>query len=261
MDFPIIEFFDDEGFITKERYLASNENLAIKQEFLSQRKIDTALFIFTRNVEQTLGEKFGLFEEFYRFNNGSNTNMCYIYNKKFLVALSPLGSANASGLMEELGLLGITKFFACGSAGQIEHNIPPEEFVLVDKAIRDEGTSYHYIKPSVYVETDTELTQHIATYLAENDFKFNTSVTWTTDAFFRETPLAVKKRKSQGAVAVEMECAGWAAVAKFRGYQFAQLLYFSDAVNQNWKWRPNKTELKTAIIHLMLDCVEKYVEK
>ena len=260
MDFPIIEFFEDEGFITKERYLASNEELAIKQAMLSQYKIDTALLIFTRNFEKIQEDRPGAFEEFYYFKNGSNTNICYIYNKSFIVALSPLGSANASGLMEELGFLGITKFFACGSAGQIDHNITSAGFILVDRAIRDEGVSYHYLKPSVYVETDKELTSFIATYLSENNFEFNISTTWTTDAFFRETPLAIEKRTSQGAVAVEMECAGWASVAKYRDYQFAQLLYFSDAVNQNWKWRPNKNELKNTIINLMIDCVEKFVK-
>ena len=103
------------------------------------------------------------------------------------------------------------------------------------------------------------LNEYLANFLTRNNYLYQSSNTWTTDSFYRETVTEIELRKSQGAVCVEMECASWAAVAKYRGYKFAQLLYFSDALKQEgWGWHPNKKELKHMVIKLMLECVANY---
>ncbi len=256
---PILDFFEEEGLINKESYMKNSKDFD-KVERLLHLKIDSALFIFYKeDITEFLPKE--KLEEVYTFLNGSNKNKCYIYDNKFVLALSPLGGSAASGIMEELGFMGIKNFFACGSAGQINNNIDSSEFILVNKAIRCEGTSYKYLEPSLYVETDDELRDVIKDYLIKNKYKFNESITWTTDSFYRETQSEIELRKGQGAVSVEMECASWAAVAKFRKYKFAQLLYFSDAVQQEgWKWHPTKKELKHAVINLMIDCVSNFVK-
>ena len=228
MEYPITEFFEDEGLINRKTYLKNIPDIDQKLNRLKENKIDTCLFVFSKEHLTFLDEHI---EEFYSFTNASNINKVYIYKNKFLIAYSPLGGPSSVGLMEELGILGITNFIACGSTGQIDEKINGSAFVLVEKAIRDEGTSYHYQKPSLYAETDKGLTDKLAKFLDKRGFDYIKSITWTTDAFFRETAKALEKRKSQGAVCVEMECASWCAVAKFRKYKFAQLLYFSDAVN------------------------------
>lgn len=257
MNAPILDFFNEEGLINKESYIANSTDFD-RMDLIKEYKIDTALFIFHRKIEEVVD--INKLEEFYHFISASNVNKCYIYDKKYILATSPLGGPAAGGLMEELGFMGLKNFFACGSAGQIDQSKNSVEFVLVDKAIRCEGTSYHYLKPSLYVETDKDLTNFVAEYLNKKNYKFNKSATWTTDGFYRETLSELELRKTQGAVCVEMECASLAAIAKFRGYRFAQLLYFSDAVKQEgWNWHPTKKELKNAVIKLMIDCVEKYV--
>lgn len=261
MDYPILDhLYDDESLISKESYMEQSACHFDKIHLLKEYKIDTALFIFYKEELENVIDVSKL-EEFYTFISASNKNMFYIYDKKFLLGTCPLGSSCAAGLMEELGFMGITKFYACGSAGQIDHSLDGSKFVLVDKAIRDEGTSYHYLKPSIYVETDEELTNKLERYLASNNFEYVKATTWTTDAFYRETPKVIEKRVSQGAVSVEMECAGWCAVSKFRGYKFAQLLYFSDALKQEgWKWKVDKKALKKAIIELMIDFLNKEIK-
>lgn len=259
MDTPILEFFNEEGLINKDSYLANSPDFK-KMNLIKEYHIDTALFVFHQNIEEVVA--LDKLEEFYDFTNASNINKCYIYDKKFVLAISPLGGPAAGGLMEELGFMGIKNFFACGSAGQIDQAKNPAEFVLVKQAIRCEGTSYHYLPPSLSVATDQDLTNFVATYLQQNNYQFNQAATWTTDAFYRETASEVNSRKKQGAVCVEMECASWAAIAKFRGYKFTELLYFSDAVKQEgWQWHPTKEELKNAIIKLMIGCVEEFVSK
>ena len=259
MNAPILDFFNEEGLINRDSYIANSKDFE-KMNLIKEYKIETALFVFHKNIEEVVDNS--KLEDFYNFTNASNVNKCYIYDKKFVLAISPLGGPAAGGLMEELGFMGIKNFFACGSAGQIDQSKNHVEFVLVDKAIRCEGTSYHYLKPSLYVKTDKELTNFIAKFLNKNNYKFNKSTTWTTDAFYRETVSEIELRKNQGAVCVEMECASWAAISKFRGYKFAELLYFSDAVKQEgWAWHPTKKELKNAVIKLMIGCVERYVEQ
>ena len=103
----------------------------------------------------------------------------------------------------------------------------------MSKAIRDEGLSYHYMEPSLFVETDKELNELVENELQKKNIVFEEGITWTTDAFYRETKSRIEIRKQEGAVAVEMECAGMAAVSKFRNTQFSQILYFSDIVNQD----------------------------
>ncbi len=245
--------------INKKSFCSENKDKFDRAVLLEKYKIDTALFIFChQNLEEIID--INKLEEFYVFINASNENICYIYDKKFVIALSPLGGPAAGGLMEELGFMGIKNFFACGSAGQIDQSKDSSEFVLVDKAIRGEGASYYYLKPSKYVETDNMLTEFVVKFLEKENYKYNKSNTWTTDSFYRETAGEIELRKKQGAICVEMECATWAAIAKFRGYNFAQLLYFSDAVKQEgWKWHPTKEELKKKIINLMIDCLNEFV--
>lgn len=82
--------------------------------------------------------------------------------------------------------------------------------------------------------------------LLENNVPFIECKTWTTDAFYRETPDMIKYRKEEGCQVVEMECATIAAVSKFRGVKFGQLLYSGDILfdlsNYNEReWSSNLT--------------------
>jgi len=260
MKYPITEFYKDEGVINKAEFLKTHPEHPLYAEKLKENKINTALFVFTRELESLFK---GKLELLYTFITASQQQPIYIYNKQFLIVNQHIGAPMANGMMEELGSIGITNFFACGSAGLINHDIDTSNFILVNQAIRDEGSSYKYLKPSVYAYPDEELTNYIANFLAKNNYKFITATTWTTDAFFRETPKCIEKRKKQGAVCVEMECSAWCATAKFHGYKFAQLLYTSDAVKQlNWelKTKDERTKTKETIIKLMAKCVGQFVK-
>ena len=242
MKYPITEFFSDKEVIDKVAYLGEKEVFAECIKTLKKYKIDTALFVFTKEFPEKIKNKLQLL---YFSETASCDYPVYIYNKKFLIVNEPIGAPIATVFMEELGFLGIVNFFACGSAGCVGHTVDTSKFFLVERAIRDEGTSYKYLKPSVYAYTDKELTNCLKQFLINNNFKYTTVTTWTTDAFFRETPKAIEKRIKQGATCVEMECASWCAVANFRGYKFAQLLYTSDITKQGeWSGFIDNTERK-----------------
>ena len=98
------------------------------------------------------------------------------------------------------------------------------------KALRDEGTSYHYLPPSRYAEPDPGTIKVIKKVLEEKQIPYQECVTWTTDGFFRETEDLVSYRKEEGCSVVEMECAALMACAAKRGVKFGQLLYTADTL-------------------------------
>lgn len=139
-----------------------------------------------------------------------------------------VGAALAVGLLEEVIALGCKKFIACGSAGSLERHVTLGHIIVPVAAIRDEGTSYHYLPPSREVEASAAGVAAIEAVLKQYGCDYLRSKTWTTDAFFRETPAKIALRRQEGCVVVEMEAAAFFAVAQFRQVTFAQLLYGGD---------------------------------
>jgi len=158
--------------------------------------------------------------------------------KKLLVFLPTVGAPITCGLMEELGVKGCTKWILCGSAGGLDKAHSFGHLIVPRSAVRDEGLSYHYLPPSREVSASPRAVKAIKKALDRNSVPYLLSKTWTTDAFFRETPQKVALRKKEGCLAVEMEAAGVFAVAKFRGFQAGAILYLHDDVSgKDWDKR------------------------
>ena len=149
-----------------------------------------------------------------------------------------VGAPLAAGLLEEVIALGCRKFIACGGAGVLDKDIAVGHLLVPTAAVRDEGTSYHYLPPARLVEADPSAVAAIEQVLRKHNINYLLTKTWTTDAFYRETPTKVQLRKSEGCLAVEMEAAAFFAVAQFRGVPFAQILYGGDDVSSvQWDTR------------------------
>ena len=100
----------------------------------------------------------------------------------------------------------------------------------LNKALRDEGTSYHYAPPSRFVEISEKARKAIEETILEHSMKYQEVITWSTDGFFRETKEKVAYRKSEGCAVVEMECSALAACADFRGATWGMILYTADSL-------------------------------
>lgn len=158
--------------------------------------------------------------------------------KKILVFLPTVGAAITGGLMEELGVKGCTKWILCGSAGGLDKAHSFGHLIVPRSAVRDEGFSYHYLPPAREVAASPRAVKAIKAAMDRHGVPYLVSKTWTTDAFFRETPQKVARRKKEGCLAVEMEAAAVFAVAKFRGYQAGAILYLHDDVSgKDWDKR------------------------
>jgi len=118
-----------------------------------------------------------------------------------------VGAPFAVLVAEELFATGCRLLISVTSAGQIVPAGPLPYFVVIDRALRDEGTSYHYAAPAAFAEADPRLVAAASHALAQAGLAVHVGTSWTTDAPFRETETAVAEARAHGALAVEMEAA------------------------------------------------------
>ena len=115
------------------------------------------------------------------------------------------------------------------SSGQLAATRPPPYFILIDRALRDEGTSYHYLPPAPYSDAPANLLGALEGAFDDLGVAVLRGATWTTDAPFRETREAIDFMREQGLLAVEMEAAALYAFAKARG---KPVICFAHVTNQ-----------------------------
>jgi uridine phosphorylase len=139
-----------------------------------------------------------------------------------------VGAALAAGFMEELIPRGGRVFVACGGAGVLVPELAVGHVIVPTGAVRDEGTSYHYLPPSRTVDPSPTALAAILDVLRERDVPHVTGLTWTTDGLYRETRARAARRVAEGCISVEMEASALFAVGAFRGVTVGQLLYAGD---------------------------------
>ncbi|MDU2686917.1 phosphorylase [Paeniclostridium sordellii] len=172
--------------------------------------------------------------------------------------LARVGAPACTVDFEEIIAMGIRKLVLFGSCGVLNKDIPNGHIIVPTSAIRDEGTSYHYIPSSDEIKLRDESIKTITNTLDKIKYPYIKGKTWTTDAPYRETITKLNNRKKQGCIAVEMECASMAAVAQFRNIQFAQFLYSADNLDAV-KWEPRglgniKLSQKETYMAIALEC-------
>jgi uridine phosphorylase len=146
-----------------------------------------------------------------------------------------IGAPLSAALFEELIALGGRKFIACGIAAVLDSSIASGQLMVPVEAVRDEGTSYHYISPGKAVKPSARALQAIKATLTSAKASFRELKTWTTDGIYRETRKKIDKRKNGGCSCVDMEASALFSVAEFRGVEFGQvLLAADDAGGESW---------------------------
>jgi uridine phosphorylase len=140
-----------------------------------------------------------------------------------------VGAPFAVLVAEQLFVSGCRFLVSITSAGQITPLGQPPYFVLIDRALRDEGTSHHYLPPSIFSEADAQLADRAFAGLASLPIAIDRGTSWTTDAPYRETEDAIAGAREQGALAVEMEAA---ALYAFARVYCRPVLCFAHVTNQ-----------------------------
>lgn len=171
---------------------------------------------------------------------------------------APVGAAAATQILDWLIGYGVEKIISGGCCGALK-NYDEGEFLIPCRALRDEGTSYHYAPPSRFIELDKVAVEAIESTMREQKLKYEKVTTWSTDGFYRETKEMVKYRKEEGCTVVEMECSALAACAKMRNAIFGQILYTADTLANldNYDARNWGQNAKEYALKLCLDAVLK----
>lgn len=255
---PLLDKFTEvENLITTKN--SANVYRKKTKEICEKLNIKYALIIFNNLfldylIDSSIGVDIG------RFYSGSDYSKIVLVDN-FLVASSFLGGPNASALMEELSYYGIKYFLSIGTACNISQN-HIFDCMVVNKAIRDEGTSLFYKEPSLYAYASSYLNALLCNELSKKNISFYKGITWTIDAYYRENLERMKNRIQQGATSIDMESSIWCAVAESLNLHFSQILFFTDVVKTN-SWFKNKRnhEIKQDISKLGVEISKKLVKK
>lgn len=157
--------------------------------------------------------------------------------RRFALYLSNVGEPACVSLYEYLIAKGSRRLILVGNCGVLDRSIEDCGIIIPTLALRDEGTSFHYAPPSDTIEVNRRWREEFREVLREHGYPFVEGATWTTDAPYRETRAKVARRRAQGALCVEMECAGMQALCDFRGTDFFQFFYAGDNLDHS-EWQP-----------------------
>ena len=171
-----------------------------------------------------------------------------------------VGAPQAAATLEELVGLGVRRVVCVGGAGVLDGSIAPGTVVLPVAALRCEGTSYHYQRRGRWARRHPDAARALEQTCRERGVPWLRGRTWTTDAVYRETPAAVRRRRAEGCLTVEMEAAALFAVARFRAVRLAVALYAGDDVSgTRWRHRgwTELAEVREGLLDLALEAVRR----
>ena len=158
------------------------------------------------------------------------------------------GAPIVAELAEELAALGVMRMILITWGGALQRDLKAGDIVVCDRAIRDEGTSHHYLPPGRSVDASHELADRLqkAIHNLGKDCKVGT--TWTTDAPYRETLEEVCQYQKEGVQVVEMESAGLFAIGQVRGVQTASVVVVMDSLaNLCWEVPPSLSPVQKSL--------------
>lgn len=177
-------------------------------------------------------------------------------DEQILVVNPGMGAPSAAAVLEILIGMGVDKVITCGHGGVLRRDLVRGSVVIPNAAIRQEGTSYHYLPPAREVEADPQVTAVLEKVLKRHHVRYGVGKTWTTDAIYRETAATIELRKQEGALVVEMEAAALMAVAKFRNILYGQYVGAGDDVSgDNWdpRYTPERASQKEKLFWLAVE--------
>ena len=149
-----------------------------------------------------------------------------------------VGAPALALLLEDLIVLGVKEFIGIGTAGLLDGQEGDQKRLFVcEKAIRDEGTSRHYIAANSPAAASLALTSKFCFSLAKKDIQVERAISWTTDAPYRETLEELRYYRDIGVQTVDMEASACFSIATSKGVDFALSFAISDVFNKT-EWVP-----------------------
>ena len=172
---------------------------------------------------------------------GTNRHLHWLQETENRVAVASgfgVGAPAVVLVCEALIAQGVRRFLSIGTAGSLQKRVAIGDIVVCDRAIRDEGTSHHYLPPEKYAHATPAMAARLVAALRAVDLAHSVGTSWTIDAPYRETVAEVRHYRAEGVLTVEMEAAALFAVAAYRGVEMGSLLTISDSLADR-TWEPH----------------------
>lgn len=201
-----------------ETFDNQSEAIINPQRKVNSPQVDACILTFSHVIERFVLENYQCRQIASFWFATGNTPIYGIDYKgnKFAFYKTYVGAPACVGTVEDtLSEIKTDKYIVFGGAGCLNKEIAHGKVMIPTQAYRDEGTSYHYAPAADYVAVRNA--DIVAAFMEENHIPFVKGKTWTTDAFYRETVHNFEKRKADGCISVEMECAALQAMCDFRG--------------------------------------------
>ncbi len=157
------------------------------------------------------------------------------------LVLGGIGAPLAAIAAEETMAIGVRRIVILGMAGSLQPGLDVGSVVLCRRALRDEGTSHHYVRAGAFAYPSHPLTARLRTALADAAVPFREGTTWTIDAPYRETVGELRRYRAAGYLTVEMEASAVFAVAARRRRAAAAIFVVSDHLRERG-WEPRFQE-------------------
>ncbi len=205
----------------------------------------------------------GLLKPVAHFRSELGPNPIYLLEhqgQRLLVMHPGVGAPLAVGFMEEAIAAGGRAFIACGGCGVLDREIAVGHPVVITSAVRDEGTSYHYLPASRELTASPQAVDALVGVMQTRGVSYRTGKSWTTDAIYRETQTRRAKRHAEGCLVVEMEASAFFALAQFRGVTCGQVVYGGDLVSPDgWDFRGwvERGDVRTALFWLAVEACSR----
>lgn len=238
MDIPLLEFDDDSESVILPHKCDLPQGIQVPEccvVTFFQTVIDCMLYLEQLTELMEFKSEYG-FRPFFTFQcQGEDVAL-----------FSPgVGAPLAAKYLELLIAQGCKYFISCGACGVLDGTLEMGDLMIPVSAVRDEGTSFHYLPPGREVMPSPLAVKALEETLQKNLKPYTLTKTWTTDGYYRETKNKIKKRFQEGCRVVEMEASAMFAVASYRNVHLAQILYSGDDISgdawDNRGWDKNST--------------------
>lgn len=158
-----------------------------------------------------------------------------------LVRVPGVGAPVTALVMEKLIAKGAKRFISVGHVGSLQPDVALGDFVIANRALRDEGTSHHYVEPTRFIDASSGLCERLEAALDAAGTAYRIGPTWTTDAIYRETVPEIERYREDGILTVDMEAAAIFSIGERRGVEAGALFTISDHLDPTG-WEPRFAE-------------------
>jgi uridine phosphorylase len=210
------------------RYVAENRKVSIDALKIPQRLLLTyqrSTFEFAKNLVKGKSVEW-IYGETQPFCIGQFNNV------EIGIGRFWIGAPAAAFTFEEAIACGAKTIVEVGLSGGLQEFLKPADIIIVSEAIRDEGTSYHYLAPEIKVESSQRLRETLIKCLNERKIRHFVGSVWSTDGVYRETLGKFRRFRDGGVLAVNMETSAIFAVAKYRKVEAASAQVVSDILTE-----------------------------